>query len=870
MGEIQTTNYPKDFLRRYEVIQCLGQSETSETLLIKEKQTDDLCVAKCCHESSSFVSTTGERELTKDLNHSGLAQYIRSYIGINGELIIVREYVPGKPLDEWVGGKCLSRKQIIDICLQLCDILSYLHEHNPPIIHRDIKPQNIIMMDDGRIKLIDFGIARFYKKEQAKDTIFMGTQEFASPEQYGFAQTDGRSDIYSLGILLNWLFTGETDTEKFRCNDRDVTRIIRKCTAFSPQQRYHTVRMVKWALLLTKWKLKQICAGTIVLTSIFVGGILAGKMMNKDGALPDSKIAQDIQEAQESPSISGLVEFQEPLIEQAVRLQLGKQADEVITSQELQSVEGIFINRDRCFLDAQACFAINEELPDYKGPITSLVDLAYLPNLQILFAVNQQITDLTPVSQLRYLHHLELSSNPVGDLTPIKGLIRLSCIGLGNDNLITDISPLMGLPILESLAIVGVSDYEPTSIAGLPGRMVHLNISNGPDSYKYLGEREIVSLDVQNTSIDTLDYLKDVTNLEELRISWTRIDSLKGIEIHAQLKELWISGLYLDDLSPLLNLPHLEKVYVSSDMEGLVEEIEDEAKFEIEYTDKSQTDTVEFQEPLIEQAVRLQLGKQADEVITSEELKNVEGIFINHERCYLDSKACYEDWGIAPDVIGSITSLTDLKYLPNLQCLFVANQQIIDITPVSQLKYLRQLELAGNQVQDITPIKGLIRLTYAGLASNYQVTDISPLLGLPVLDSVSLIDISDYEPASIGGLSGRIIYLNISNDSGSYQYLGERQIITLDVTNTSIDTLDFLMGVKDLEELRISWTRLDSLAGIETHTQLKVLWISGLYLDDLSPLLNLPHLEKVYVSSDMEGLVEEIEDEAKFEIEYAN
>jgi serine/threonine protein kinase len=121
----------------------------------------------------------------------------------NRVLLTVRTYIEGVPLDHFVKKCALSETQIIALCVQLCDILSYLHGQDKPIIHRDIKPQNIIVQPDGTIVLIDFDIARQYREDAETDTQCFGTRLYAPPEQYGFSQTDCRADIYSLGVLLS-------------------------------------------------------------------------------------------------------------------------------------------------------------------------------------------------------------------------------------------------------------------------------------------------------------------------------------------------------------------------------------------------------------------------------------------------------------------------------------------------------------------------------------------------------------------------------------------------------------------------------------------------------------------------------------------
>ena len=96
---------------------------------------------------------------------------------------------------------------MIRLCAKLAEILIYLHSRTPPVIHRDIKPENVIITEEKEPVLIDFDIARTFKTAEETDTVFFGTKGYAPPEQYGFAQTDCRSDIYAFGVLLRFLLT---------------------------------------------------------------------------------------------------------------------------------------------------------------------------------------------------------------------------------------------------------------------------------------------------------------------------------------------------------------------------------------------------------------------------------------------------------------------------------------------------------------------------------------------------------------------------------------------------------------------------------------------------------------------------------------
>jgi hypothetical protein len=126
------------------------------------------------------------------------------------------DFIEGITLEEYqqkLRGRRLSLKQVREVGLVLCNVLHYLHTQKPPIIFRDVKPANIMRTKTGRYYLIDFGIARQYVPGKGRDTGPLGSPGYASPEQYGKAQTDERSDIYGLAATLQTLITGEEPAE---------------------------------------------------------------------------------------------------------------------------------------------------------------------------------------------------------------------------------------------------------------------------------------------------------------------------------------------------------------------------------------------------------------------------------------------------------------------------------------------------------------------------------------------------------------------------------------------------------------------------------------------------------------------------------
>ena len=155
-----------------------------------------------------------EYELLRGLRHPQLPQPM-AYLEWEGMEYLVREYVDGVSLHEQVTAQGpLSPDKVRQAALSLCQVLQYLHSQTPPVICRDVKPQNVILDSEGCCHLIDLGAARRHRPEQQGDTVFLGTQVTAPPEQFGYQQTDQRSDLYSLGVLMRFLRTGSFEPSK--------------------------------------------------------------------------------------------------------------------------------------------------------------------------------------------------------------------------------------------------------------------------------------------------------------------------------------------------------------------------------------------------------------------------------------------------------------------------------------------------------------------------------------------------------------------------------------------------------------------------------------------------------------------------------
>ena len=204
---------------------------------------------------------------------------------LNDMLVVIMEYVQGETLKDVVFRCDPSPELAMGVFPNLCDSVRELHEQfNPPIIHRDLKPTNIIM-SFNRLTLIDFGIARTYQENMESDTVRFGTREYAPPEQFGYGQTDVRSDVYALGILLYYCFTEKTPDAQIRSAQfvssdipEPFQEVIAQACAFDPKDRFDSVQALKTAFLQASRTYGYSVAGSRKESTIFGGKVLEGEL----------------------------------------------------------------------------------------------------------------------------------------------------------------------------------------------------------------------------------------------------------------------------------------------------------------------------------------------------------------------------------------------------------------------------------------------------------------------------------------------------------------------------------------------------------------------------------------------------------------
>lgn len=248
------------FNGKYKTLNLIGKGGMSKVYLAESTSLGTKWAIKAVDKKKhTEYDLLAEPNILKKLNHPSLPRIIDIEEDENN-LYIIEDYIDGTSLDRQLKEKKnFDENIVINWAKQLCDVLIYLHNQKPnPIIYRDMKPANIIVDKDNKVKLIDFGIAREFKIDNDSDTTYMGTRGYAAPEQYGTSQSDKRTDIYSLGVTMYHLLTGISPLEppyelrKLRLIDSNFSEgieyIVNKCIQNDPINRYQSVEELLYDL----------------------------------------------------------------------------------------------------------------------------------------------------------------------------------------------------------------------------------------------------------------------------------------------------------------------------------------------------------------------------------------------------------------------------------------------------------------------------------------------------------------------------------------------------------------------------------------------------------------------------------------------
>ncbi len=255
---------PGQLLARYRILKCIRQGEGKELYLVEDKEDFRRCVIKLAYgRQRQFLRREAESltELEKTLIGPDAGERTARSFGIvriygvlegDGYTALVREYCEGTTLlriTDSRGG--LTGPEIAGYGILLCEILQHLHSMDPPMIHRDVKPENVLVTEENRLVLLDFDTVRRYEPEKERDTVFLGSKDTAAPEQFGCGQTDVRSDVYGAGRTLLYLACGCYDKKELDgadCSEK-LKKVIRRAIEFEPARRYQKIGELREELL---------------------------------------------------------------------------------------------------------------------------------------------------------------------------------------------------------------------------------------------------------------------------------------------------------------------------------------------------------------------------------------------------------------------------------------------------------------------------------------------------------------------------------------------------------------------------------------------------------------------------------------------
>jgi tRNA A-37 threonylcarbamoyl transferase component Bud32 len=213
---VQEAAQAKPSLGRYEILEELGRGAMGIVYKGRDPKLGRLTAIKTIRFTDDFdedqvdkikAQFYREAEVVAKLSHPNIVTIYD--VGEDLELsYLAMEYLEGESLEKYAErGSLLAIRQCLDVVAQVCSALDYAHSRG--IVHRDVKPANIMMLNDGLVKVTDFGIARATATSKTRTGVIKGTPYYMSPEQISGMKVDGRSDIFSLGVVFYQLLTGE-------------------------------------------------------------------------------------------------------------------------------------------------------------------------------------------------------------------------------------------------------------------------------------------------------------------------------------------------------------------------------------------------------------------------------------------------------------------------------------------------------------------------------------------------------------------------------------------------------------------------------------------------------------------------------------
>lgn len=589
---------PEDMQEHWTVYECLKESEDSSTFLVKETATGILCVLKWGrNRQAEFLRN--EMEIMKKMADRKLSGIPKAYriFEENGKVYLVREYIEGMSLAQMVlqkGG--ISEAEICRISRKICQTAEQFQNPDEPMIHRDIKPENIVVTPGGEVVFIDFGTMRSYKKDGSRDTFVVGTRGTAAPEQYGYTQTDQRTDVYAIGQTMLYMVSESYEMNQLsECAvSRRMKKIIEKACSFEPDKRYGDAAQLRRAVekCQANNRKKVYKKAGAVFGLIAAGYILA--IFSPDGTVIENKRIETAEQSAAEEQIQAEITFREELIEEAVRKELGLSKTDKITASMLEDVRKLRIvgkeildDEDTFWGEGHHVDGKDSSFGSVRGNITDLSDLAQMVNLEELALCNQKIEDISGLKELP-LKKLYLSKNMITDFSVLLNLIDLDtlcimenpaenlsvigeCTGILRLNIqgmnLTDIDFLKNLSLdYLDMSNVEVENniFEPLTEMKKLDTLCMCDVNEAAaETLSQMSTLKALFMWGDSTILENLKPLKGMTQLETLAFT-TQISSLEGIEQFPSLNFLSVSFSLVKDLSPVTGAKNLQVIDISN------------------------------------------------------------------------------------------------------------------------------------------------------------------------------------------------------------------------------------------------------------------------------------------------------------------
>lgn len=589
---------PEDMQEHWTVYECLKESEDSSTFLVKETATGILCVLKWGrNRQTEFLRN--EMEIMKKMADRKLSGIPKAYriFEENGEVYLVREYIEGMSLAQMVlqkGG--ISEAEICRISRKICQTAEQFQNPDEPMIHRDIKPENIVVTPGGEVVFIDFGTMRSYKKDGSRDTFVVGTRGTAAPEQYGYTQTDQRTDVYAIGQTMLYMVSESYEMNQLsECAvSRRMKKIIEKACSFEPDKRYGDAAQLRRAVekCQANNRKKVYKKAGAVFGLIAAGYILA--IFSPDGTVIENKRIETAEQSAAEEQIQAEITFREELIEEAVRKELGLSKTDKITASMLENVRKLRIvgkeildDEDTFWGEGHHVDGKDSSFGSVRGNITDLSDLAQMVNLEELALCNQKIEDISGLKELP-LKKLYLSKNMITDFSVLLNLIDMDtlcimenpaenlsvigeCTGILRLNIqgmnLTDIDFLKNLSLdYLDMSNVEVENniFEPLTEMKKLDTLCMCDVNEAAaETLSQMSTLKALFMWGDSTILENLKPLKGMTQLETLAFT-TQISSLEGIEQFPSLNFLSVNFSLVKDLSPVTGAKNLQVIDISN------------------------------------------------------------------------------------------------------------------------------------------------------------------------------------------------------------------------------------------------------------------------------------------------------------------